>query len=934
MKQRKVLTRFVSFVIATILLCSMGMPCFAAENESRVVRVACGMNDILYLNGEGEPEGVGLPYIRQLAWNNNWTIEYVEGSYNESLQKLDDGEIDLMFPVGKEEDPNGKLLYSEYNVGFQQIGLFAREDADIFYEDFEGFDQKKVGLSIGSNSEILDQYAKKNGFSYKKVSLNSMQDKMNALENGDVDLVAFSTLNTVPNGKLVALLDQLPFYICTYAGNQELFDEINSGMSEMMVHTPEIASELYKEVLVGKTPISYTREENEKIEQANTITFGVYSDRLPLAGIDSEGNCVGIYVDILNEIADESGLTIEIVPIQDSNRLYSYIDDGTVDFVVGEQELRFSQENADNHLSSNHLTDNTTVAVTNPDFELDQANDITVSLTEDRTYLESVILEWFPNATIDYKQTRRECLDSVLHGKSDATFLNVWEFSYEKKNARYENMREWENYRFVSGPTLGASRDSDLEILSILEKTIGKITATRITDIITTNQNNPYQTYTLGDRFYAVRKILFACTAFIMLAMIALILYVKAKRKYIRQLEEANQTKSEFLSRMSHELRTPLNAINGYSTAIEDNLQQPNIDYQTTAKNLQSIHRAVQYQLSIIGDLLDIQQIESGKIIIHPKEVEIDLFMDNLVAMIKSEAQEKSIEFCYNKASNLNAVYQFDEIRFQQVLLNLLHNAVKFTPEGGKVSLSLEVKEKQSGSDLLCVAISDTGIGMSEEFQKTKLFQRFAQEYQGNTSPYEGCGTGLEISKEIMNIMGGNITCESQKGVGSTFYIEVPFPYGKERKTRRKRSYNFQNLQGVQVLLCEDNKMNQDMERRLLEKMKCEVEVAEDGAIGLDKYLTHEAGYYNIILMDIRMPNMDGWECCKKIRESSQSDAKTIPILAVSANAFEEDKKHSLEVGMNEHLSKPVDAKKLNDKLIFYCKNNQLTDNIEKKVDR
>lgn len=905
--------------LAFIMMLLVSTPVLAAELPNKTVRVACGMNEMLYMNEDGEPEGIGLQYLRQLSWNKNWTLEYVEGSYNESLQRLYDGEIDLMLPVGDEDDPDSKLLYSDFNAGYQQIGLFAREEADIYYDDFTGFNHTRVGISIGSNSEILDNYAQENQFEYTKVPLNTTQDKITALQNGDVDMIAFSTLNDVEGGKLVAILEQAPFYICTTASNTELMDEINSSMSEIMVQTPEIASELYQAVLTGKTPISYTREENDKIESADTITFGVYGDRMPLAGVDKNGNCAGIYVDLLKEIAAASKLNIQIIPIKDDNKLYSYIDDGTVDFVVGMLDLRFSQENADNHLASNFLTSCATVAVTKPEYDLDQEKVETVALTRDRTYLESSILSWFPTAAIKYYDTKRECLDAVCSERANVTFLENWEYNYEVKNARYGKLIEWDSYSYVSGPTLGASRQSDLEILSILEKTIGKIPGEKVADIITQNVNSPYAEYTLVDRLYAARNLILVGSIFLFMIVVALTFYMKAKHKYIVQLEDANKAKSEFLSRMSHELRTPLNAILGYTEVLEGNLSTDAVDRRTAAASLKSIYRAVNYQLSIIGDLLDIQQLESGKIVMHSAEVDLGSYLESIVSMLKLEAEEKQVQFAFEKENFSKKSYILDGERLEQVLLNLLHNALKFTPAGGSVKLSAKIQNQDDKTDILTFDISDTGIGISEEFQKTKLFKRFAQEYGGNTSPYEGCGTGLEISREIAHRMGGEITCVSQKGVGSTFTVTIPAQFVEKKRNRDKKNQFRADLSGIRVLLCEDNKMNQDMESRLLKKQNCEVDIADDGLMGLEKFENSPVGYYQVTLMDIRMPNMDGWTCTRQIRALEREDALSVPILAVSANAFEEDIRHSLEVGMNEHLAKPIDVRVLTEKIMQYC---------------
>ena len=379
--------------------------------EKKIVRVACGMNQALYLDDVGDPAGLAMPYIKQLAWNAGWTLEYVEGTYSESLERLYNGEIDLMFPIGTEEDPEGKLLYSEFSCGTQQIGLFAREDADLYYEDYQHFDGKKIGLSLGGNSVVLDEYAKENGFSYEKVTkYNSVQDKIDALNNGDVDMIAFSTLNSVPGGKLVAVLDQLPVYFCTSKENPELYDELNEAVRQAMIHTPDIVSQCAEDMLKGTARTSFTREEHEKIESTDEIVVGLYSDYMPLSGVDENGECIGIYADTLKEIAKISGLNIKAVPVEDDSKLYTYIYYGNVDFVMSVYDLRFHVDNADNYLISNGIGDYTTEAVTKPDYQFEKDDNVSFALTESSSYLSDYIDANFPGATVTYYDTRKDCL--------------------------------------------------------------------------------------------------------------------------------------------------------------------------------------------------------------------------------------------------------------------------------------------------------------------------------------------------------------------------------------------------------------------------------------------------------------------------------------------------------------------------------------------
>ncbi len=890
-------------------------------SQEKVVRVACGMNAALYLDDNGDPAGMGLMYIRQLAWSAGWTVEYVEGTYSESLQRLYDGEIDLMFPIGINEDPDGKLLFSEFNGGVQQIGLFAKEDADIYYEDFQAFEGKKVGLSIGGNSAILDTYAQEHGFSYEKVAdYGDVQGKIDALMNGDVDMVAFSTLNEVPGGKLVAVLDQLPVYVCTSKENTQLYQELNNAISDTMIKTPDVVSKYYQDMLAGTTYISYTREEHEKIENTDTIKFGVYSDFLPLSGVNSDGECIGIYVDAIKALAKKSGLKIEIIPVEDDSKLYQYMDDGTVDFVMSLYDLRFHTDNADNYLISNGIADYTTVAVSLPGNQFDENGNTSFVLTKQRDYLEGYIYANFPNATISYLDTRKDCMKAVAEGRADATFMNTWEYNYESMNPRFQNLMEWENIRIDSTFAIGARKDSDMELLDIFEKTVAQFQDSTVSDIINKNLNMKYMSYTLDDRIYMLRNPILFGVILVVTILAILIVYLRVKKKYINDLIIANRAKSDFLSRMSHELRTPLNAISGYASLEKSALQNKDTDIQKQIRNMDSIGMASDYLLGIVKDILDIQQMETGEIEITRNEINPNEYMGTVVDMVKLMAKEKNVDFSYQMINGKDDNYLLDALRLQEVLLNLLYNAVKFTPSGGRVEMTSEILEKDEKYATMKFVVKDTGVGMSKEFLDNKLFQLFSQENQKITSPYSGVGNSMAITKKLVDLMGGSIECISEPEKGTTFTVTIKAEHCNQTKKRRKRKEMPKyDLHGVRVLMCEDNEMNQDMERRLLERMNCEVDVAADGQIGLDKFRESKEFSYDVILMDIRMPNMDGLECTREIRSLERKDAKTIPILAVSANAFESDVANSIQAGMNEHLSKPIDAKILYNKISFYC---------------
>ena len=375
----------------------------------------------------------------------------------------------------------------------------------------------------------------------------------------------------------------------------------------------------------------------------------------------------------------------------------------------------------------------------------------------------------------------------------------------------------------------------------------------------------------------------------------------------------ANAAKSDFLSRMSHEIRTPMNAIIGMNTIAARSIGNDELVRDCISK----IGVSSRFLLSLINDILDMRRIESGKMILKNEEIHAEEFLNGINAICFSQAAEKKVNYECIIAPELDECYMGDAMKLQQVLINILGNAIKFTDEGGKVRLSVSLHAKTEGAATLRFTVADTGIGMSEEFI-SHIFEPFSQENTGTTTRYGGTGLGLAISKNIVDMMGGNIKVRSFKGIGTEFAVYVKLGISKstgqvpnrtKQETRRKTGdYNFS---GRRILLAEDNQINTEVAVMLLKDRGFTVDTAENGLIAVKKFAASAGGYYDAVLMDIRMPVMDGLSAAMGIRKLDNADAETIPIIAMTANAFDEDIEKSRDAGMNAHLAKPIEPERL-----------------------
>ena len=375
----------------------------------------------------------------------------------------------------------------------------------------------------------------------------------------------------------------------------------------------------------------------------------------------------------------------------------------------------------------------------------------------------------------------------------------------------------------------------------------------------------------------------------------------------IRQADEANRAKSRFLFNMSHNIRTPMNAIVGYTEL----LFQYHDDKEKYFDYLNKIRSSSDILLSLINNVLEMARIESNKAVIDESPVEVGQILSEVFDMYAELMKRKNIRFTY--ISDIHTKYVFaDKVKTKEIILNLVSNAYKYTPQGGKVALiRRELPCEKENYIILETIVSDTGIGMSKDYLP-RLFEEFSREKNEIADEIHGTGLGMPIVKRWVELMGGSISVESKQGIGSTFIVRIPHRIASMEDIQKKETpvVDTEKFKGKRILLAEDNDLNAEIATEILQDVGFLVERAADGIICIDMLQKAECHYYDLILMDIQMPNMDGYKATRIIRAMEDPDKRDIPILAVTANAFEEDKKDALAAGMNGHIAKPFDIKK------------------------
>lgn len=384
----------------------------------------------------------------------------------------------------------------------------------------------------------------------------------------------------------------------------------------------------------------------------------------------------------------------------------------------------------------------------------------------------------------------------------------------------------------------------------------------------------------------------------------------------MRKADSANKAKTDFLFGMSHDIRTPMNAIIGFTNLLEKHIDDP----EKREDYLNKIHHSSDFLLSLINSVLEVARIESGQIKLEENLHKVGTIFPEIDAVFSERMMQKNINYYHQGETCVDYIY-IDEIKIKEVLLNIISNAYKYTPEGGSVSVDYKgVKSDREGYVDYTIQISDTGTGMSEEYLP-HLFETFTREDSAKQAGIEGTGLGMSIVKSLLEMMDGTISVQSEVGVGTTFTLNIPFRIGEKQEANDDVSAENDDLSllhGKRILLVEDNELNAEIATEILESFDIHIEHAADGCICLDMVKNAEDDYYDMILMDIQMPNMDGYEATRLIRAMEDTPKAKIPIIAMTANAFEEDKKNAMDAGMNDHIAKPIYVDQLTKMILQY----------------
>ena len=922
-------------ILMTMLLLTalLSLSASAAETVSQHERVRVGffaMDGYHMMDEDGNRSGYGYDFLRLMA--RYWDVDYeyvgYDKSWEEMQQMLIDGEIDMVTSARRTPEREELFDFSR-PIGTNNGILTVRSDNSTIVEGkYSTYDGMRVALLRGnSRNDEFAEYARTKGFTYKSVYFDSAEEIAEALQNGTVDAIVTSSLRKMNNERILEKFGSSDFYVIVKKGNTELLNQVNYAIDQMNAAEGNWKTTLYNKNYESTDAknLEYTEEEKRIIAQYskdNPLHILCDPTRYPYSYTEN-GEVKGILPDYFRKIADYAGLSFEFLVPATRDEYIAYQSDKTaVDISI---DARLDTDNyAETKgwgLTAPYITMRM-ARVTRRDFD----GNIHVVTTVNQTASKSIEDAVAPGAEKLMCSTRQEMMEAVRDGKADAAFV----YYYMAQAFINSDTTGTMTYTLLEQPTFSyrmvVSSTENHALAGILTKAMYAMPDNLVEDLATQYTTYKATNLTLADMIRLHPVTVVAITVFISWMAVAMIIIVnrlrtrrklqlaaqqKAKEMAVlaEQAQAASKAKSTFLSNMSHDIRTPMNAIIGFTNIA---LHQDSVPEMHNC--LKKIEESSDHLLSLLNDVLDLSRIESGKVEFSPVPANITAVTDSVIEIVKGMLLNRELNFEVHREPLQNPYVMTEPVRIREILVNILNNAVKFTKDGGTIRFDAG---NRPGADaqhiVICYRIKDTGIGMSEDFQK-KIFDEFAQEENGVRTQYKGTGLGMPISKKYLELMGGTITVDSRKGVGTTFTVEIPMELTNAEKVEKtKPLVQHNDRKGIKVLLAEDNDLNAELATILLEDLGMTVTRAADGQEVVDLFAEHPAGTYDIILMDIMMPKMDGHQAAKEIRAmyADRPDAEEIPIIALSANAFSEDVQASLDAGMNGHVSKPLNMEEV-----------------------
>ena len=915
-------------MLSLLLLLSAVLPVKAAAEtaSAKVVRVGSFEDTFNYVNEKGARKGYGYELLETLSGYTGWQFEYVTCDWSDCFEKLKNGEIDIIGGISYTEDRTQEMLFSDEPMGVEKYYLYADlSRADISASDFKTLNGKKIGVLMGTEPEVmLAEWEEKYGLKTEHVNISNNEDVKQKLANHEIDcFVSLEESFWAERGiSTITRVGESGIYYAINKNRPDLKEELDDAMRALDEAVPFYTADLYKRYFsMDYTPI-LTGEEKAWLRKHGAIRMGFLASDSGVSTFDpATGEFTGVITDYIQFAADCLGnqeLEFQLVGYDSKEAELDALKSGEIDMIFHcDQNPNLAEEY---HFACTNTTwTSNLMAVTNQQ-HFNENNVNRIAVPQNKLSLKKYLAFYYPQWEIVDCDTQEDAAKLVKDGQADCFVTGISsENKYSKK------------YSFYSVPLLNpvkscfAVNSGNRSLLSILNKTIKAMPVNMLAGALAMYKSSARKVTLsdfIKDNFFMALLVSSIAVAAILLTILKLLRKARkaeaAARKAandtqklnaklqvaVENAESANHAKSTFLFNMSHDIRTPMNAIIGYADLASRHLDDP-----AKLKNyMENIQVCGQNLLMLLNNVLDLARIENDKTEMEYSVSDIEKDFRNCVAMFRNQADSKGQTLTVTTQLQYPYIYA-DIPHLTEICTNLVSNAVKYTGAGGTIRCNVTQKpgEKEGWCDTV-VTVADNGIGMSQEFQK-HIFEPFERERTSTVSKVEGSGIGMGIVKKLVGLMSGTVEVESRIGVGSTFTVTIPCRIASEDETQAKRETNPSDqkcLCGTRILLTEDNDLNAEIAVELLQEEGCTVDRAKDGVECVDMLEKAANGTYQLILMDIQMPVMNGYDAARKIRGLDDPQKANIPIIAMTANAFTEDRQVALDAGMNDHIAKPI----------------------------
>lgn len=926
--------RFYTFILSIVLLISLGVsaiPVNASAGSGEVLRVACfPLEGFFEYDENGDLHGYGVDVLEKISQYSGLQFEYIEASsWGEGREMVLDGRADLRLPVTKSANPSTAEQLSFCEIGIMDtyhVLMTTADRNDLTYGDKEAFADLKVGICrMLSSSLQIDRYLQElNMTEDNLVYFEEYSQCQQAMDARKVDAVITNVMDYSDEYKVLSRFCYQTNYIC--AGKDSPYiGKIDEAIGQIKLNEPTFFTERYAWYYPERVNIPLTKEEQEFIDNLDKITFAFVSNQGYLCRLEDGKEYDGVLPEIAKQVCAKLGVRYEEKVI-DGSRLREVLEE--TETTVGKSEDFFHFLNSmgvdvwADFFFENGWNNKENIRITNPFLTKNYYQITKKNAKIDETTARIAVVKGDPVAEELFAQTPgkqliwcenyEECFTLVQQGQADYTVADTMTAEYYLTDYRNAGLTT-KLLDYTTRSCMALTDPKNSMLASILSKTLAGISQDKIRSISYSESKASAQQNTLLRMVFdnptkSITFLMILIGVGIILIILSFLVYQSSRKNEV--LKRSAEAKTDFLSRMSHDIRTPMNAVLGmtYLAKQENNVPAAVEEYLT------KIESSGKYLLGLLNDILDMSKIENGKLEIREEPVQVDDIRDSLMPIFETMAAEKGVKVVTDFKGTEGSVVVMDKLHTMQIYSNLLSNAIKFSNPGGCVYWTNEYQPMGKDRVRLIATIRDEGCGMSEDFMK-KLFLPFERENRLSNEKNTGTGLGLSIVKSLVDKMGGEISVESKLGEGTTFtlvlYRQLVTKGRRSPVEEKKPRIAKEDLVGKRVLVVEDQNLNMEIILRILQHKGMETVGAANGKEALRIFSESTVGQFQLILMDIRMPEMDGIEATRRIRALDRADAKRIPIVAMTANAYDEDRAATRKAGMNEHLAKPVDPVEL-----------------------